>query len=77
LRVAAEQGFETAEEPLTLHDLYTSDECFCTATRIEVLPIVWIDGRQIGDGKPGPTTVKLMEAYIELAKREGTPIYAE
>lgn len=77
LRVAAEQGFETAEEPLTLHDLYTSDECFCTATRIEVLPIVWIDGRQIGDGMPGPTTVKLMEAYIALAKREGTLIYAE
>jgi branched-chain amino acid aminotransferase len=76
LRVAAEQGFETAEEPLTLHDLYTGDECFCTATRIEVLPIVWIDGRQIGDGMPGPITIKLMQAYIELAKREGTSIYA-
>jgi branched-chain amino acid aminotransferase len=75
LRVAAEQGFETAEEPLTMHDLYTSDECFCTATRIEILPIVWIDGRQIGDGMPGPITVKLVKAYIELAKREGTPIY--
>ena len=75
LRVAAEKGFETAEEPLTLHDLYTSDECLCTATRIEVLPIVWIDGRQIGDGMPGPISVKLMEAYIELAKREGTSIY--
>lgn len=77
LRVAAEQGFETAEEPLTLHDLYTSGECFCTATRIEVLPIVWIDGRQIGDGMPGPITQKLREAYIELVKREGTSIYAE
>lgn len=76
LRVAAEQGFETAEEPLTLHDLYTGDECFCTATRIEVLPIVWIDGRQVGDGMPGPITIKLMQAYIELAKREGTSIYA-
>jgi len=77
LHVAAEQGFETAEEPLTQHDLYTSDECFCTATRIEVLPIVWIDGRQIGGGMPGPITVKLMEAFIERAKREGTPIYAK
>jgi len=75
LRVASEQGFETAEEPLTLHDLYTSDECFCTATRIEVIPIVWIDGRQIGNGMPGPITVKLMEEYIKLAKQEGTPIY--
>ncbi len=76
LRIASEQSFETAEEPLTMHDLYTCDECFCTATRIEVIPIVWIDGRQIGDGMPGPITVKLKEAYIELVKREGTPIYS-
>ena len=76
LRIASEQRFETAEEPLTMHDLYTCDECFCTATRIEVIPIVWIDGRQIGDGMPGPITVKLKEAYIELVKREGTPIYS-
>ena len=75
LRVADEQGFETAEAPLTLHDLYTSDECFCTATRIEVLPIVWVDGRQIGDGKPGAITLKLTQEFIEFAKREGTPIY--
>jgi branched-chain amino acid aminotransferase len=77
LRVAADQGFEPAEEPLTMHDLYTCDECFCTATRIEVMPIVWVDGRQIGDGMPGPITGKLMEAFIEFAKQEGTPIYAQ
>jgi branched-chain amino acid aminotransferase len=76
LRVADEQGFETAENPLTLHDVYTSDECFCTATRIEVLPIVWVDGRKIGDGKPGAITLKLTQEFIALAKREGTPIYA-
>ena len=75
LRVADEQGFETAENPLTLHDVYTSDECFCTATRIEVLPIVWVDGRKIGDGKPGAITLKLTQEFIALAKREGTPIY--
>ena len=75
LRVAGELGFQTAEEPLTMHDLYTSDECFCTATRIEVFPIVWVDGRQIGDGTPGPITVKILDAFLELAGREGTPIY--
>ena len=64
LRVADEQGFETAENPLTLHDVYTSDECFCTATRIEVLPIVWVDGRKIGDGKPGAITLKLTQEFI-------------
>ncbi|RPJ04532.1 MAG: branched-chain-amino-acid transaminase, partial [Deltaproteobacteria bacterium] len=47
LRMAEEEGLDAAEEPLTLHDVYTSDECFCTATRIEVAPIVWVDGRQI------------------------------
>ena len=75
LRVAKEQGLETLEEPLTMHDLYTSDECFCTATRIEVFPIVWVDGRQIGNGTPGPITNKIIKEFLELANREGTPIY--
>ncbi len=75
LRVAREQGLEAGEEPLTLHDLYTSDECFCTATRVEVLSIVWIDGRQIGGGAPGPVTTRITKAFLELASREGTSIY--
>ncbi len=75
LRVAREEGFQTAEEPLTMHDLYTSDECFCSATRIEVFPIVWVDGRQIGNGLPGPITNRIMKAFFELANREGAPIY--
>jgi len=74
LRVAQEQGFQTAEEPLTMHDLYTSDECFCTATRIEVLPIVWVDGRQIGNGAPGSITNKIIASFLEFAYREGAPI---
>ncbi|MGZ3591108.1 MAG: branched-chain-amino-acid transaminase, partial [Thermodesulfobacteriota bacterium] len=41
MRLAGEMKLEVEEGPLTLHDLYTSDECFCTATRIEVAPIVW------------------------------------
>jgi branched-chain amino acid aminotransferase len=75
LRIAKEQGLETAEEPLTMHDLYTSDECFCSATRIEIFPIVWVDGRQIGNGTPGPITNKLRKAFLDLAGREGAPIY--
>jgi branched-subunit amino acid aminotransferase/4-amino-4-deoxychorismate lyase len=66
---------EAAEEPLTLHDLYTSDECFCTATRVEVLPIVWVDGRKIGSGTPGSVTVQITKRFLELANREGAPIY--
>ena len=75
LRLAKEMGLETAEEPLTLHDLYTSDECFCTATRIEVVPIVWVDGRQIGSGTPGLVTTNITKRFLELANREGAPIY--
>jgi len=75
LQIAEEAGLEAAEEPLTLHDLYTSDECFCTATRIEVVPIVWVDGRQIGGGAPGPITAQLTKAFLEKANGEGIPIY--
>ena len=75
LRIAKSAGLEATEEPLTLHDLYTSDECFCTATRIEVVPIVWVDGRQIGSGTPGPITAQLTKTFSEKVNREGTPIY--
>jgi len=75
LRISREMGSEATEEPLTLHDLYTCDECFCTATRVEVLPIVWVDGRQVGNGSPGPVTGKITKRFLELANREGTPVY--
>ena len=75
LRIGREMGVEATEEPLTLHDLYTCDECFCTATRVEVLPIVWVDGRQVGSGAPGPVTAKITKKFLELANREGTPVY--
>jgi branched-chain amino acid aminotransferase len=75
LRIGREMGLEATEEPLTLHDLYTCDECFCTATRVEVLPIVWVDGRQVGSGAPGPVTAKITKKFLEIANREGTPVY--
>ena len=75
LRVAREQGLETLEEPLTLHDVYTSDECFATATRLEIMPIVWVDGRKIGEGVRGPITAQINRGFKELVSREGTPVY--
>jgi len=77
LHVAREQGLETAEEPLTMHDLYTGDECFATATRLEIVPMVWIDGRRIGEGVPDPITNQIKRGFKELVGREGTPIYGE
>jgi branched-chain amino acid aminotransferase len=75
MRVARDLGLEMREEPLTLHDLYTSDECFATATRLEILPIVSIDGRRVGNGTTGPITAKIRRGFMDFANREGTPIY--
>ena len=63
------------EQNLGYFDLYTADEVFVTGTAAEIAPMTKIDGRIIGDGKPGPVTRKLMKAYTELTKTTGTPIY--
>ncbi len=59
------------EEMMTRHDLYNAEECFLTGTAAEIAPIVKIDGRVIGDGKPGKRTLKLMRAFRVLTKTAG------
>ncbi|HUK37799.1 MAG TPA: branched-chain-amino-acid transaminase [Methanomicrobiales archaeon] len=71
---AEELGIGIQWKNMGFHDLYTADEVFVTGTAAEVAPIVDVDGRTIGDGKPGPVTQKLMKAFREVTKREGTPI---
>jgi branched-chain amino acid aminotransferase len=56
-------------------DMYTADEVFVTGTAAEICPVTRIDGRVIGDGKPGPISKKLMAAYKKLTLTTGTPIY--
>lgn len=68
-------GVPAAEQVITLHDVYTADECFLTGTGAELGPVVEVDGRAIGTGKPGPVTMKILAAFRELAAREGTPVY--
>lgn len=63
------------ETNLGLYDLYTADEVFVTGTAAEIAPIVVIDGRKIGDGKPGEVTKRLMEEFRKLTETEGVPIY--
>jgi branched-chain amino acid aminotransferase len=58
---------------LTRYDIYTADECFLTGTAAEVIPVVALDRREIGDGKPGPFTAKFLTAFHELAMSTGTP----
>ena len=66
--IAREQGLEVREENITRQDLYVADECFLTGTAAEVVPVVRIDKRPIGTGKPGPVTKQLAEAFRRLTR---------
>ncbi|MFA5155793.1 MAG: branched-chain-amino-acid transaminase [Candidatus Omnitrophota bacterium] len=59
------------EHVLTRHELFISDECFLTGTAAEIIPVVKVDGRVIGSGKPGKLTLSLMKKFKEMTRREG------
>ena len=59
------------ERVLTRHDLFNAEESFLTGTAAEVVPVVKIDGRRVGHGKPGKVTRKLMSAFRDLTKKDG------
>lgn len=63
MMLAREAGYEVTEGFLTPFDLYAADEAFLTGTAAEVIPMVTIDGRLIGDGKPGPITKDLIARF--------------
>jgi branched-chain amino acid aminotransferase len=73
--LATQSGYSVAEPNLTRYDLFNADECFLTGTGAEIVPVVKIDGRVIGTGKPGPITRKLEVDYHSLTKVSGEPIY--
>jgi len=70
MKLAREEGLEVLEKTLTRFDLYVCDEFFLTGTAAEVIGIVEIDGRKIGDGKPGPVTRLLRKKFYEYAHRK-------
>lgn len=57
-----------AEAVLTRHDIYTADECFLTGSAAEVIAVTDCDGRVIGNGKQGPITKQLRDAFIRLTR---------
>ncbi len=62
----------SAEERLfTRHEVYNADECFLTGTAAEIIPIVKVDGRTIGSGKPGVITNKLLTAFYTVTRKDG------
>jgi branched-chain amino acid aminotransferase len=75
LELAAEAGIEAGEAHLTRYDVYTAEECFLTGTGAEVMPVAELDGRQIADGKAGPMTRRLTEAFHALVRHEGEPVW--
>ena len=75
--LARELDLVVEEKVFTRHDLYTADECFLTGTAAEVIPVVKIDRRVIGSGRPGTVTQKLIAAFHRVTSLWGTAIYAE
>jgi branched-chain amino acid aminotransferase len=65
------------EDLLTPYHVYVGDEVFLTGTAAEVVPVVQVDGRMIGEGKPGKTTLKLIKEFRELTRITGVPIYEQ
>jgi branched-chain amino acid aminotransferase len=73
--LATKKGFDIQEGVFTRHDVYTADEVFLTGTAVEVISVVKVDGRVIGDGKPGPITKDLLSAFRELVEEDGVKVY--
>jgi branched-chain amino acid aminotransferase len=75
--LAAEHRLPAREAQLTAFDLYAADEVFLTSTAGGIMPLVEIDGRAIGDGKPGPVSQRVHGLYWALREsgRHGTPIF--
>ncbi|MBI2472682.1 MAG: branched-chain-amino-acid transaminase [Planctomycetes bacterium] len=71
MKLAAEMGLQVKEELMTRYDLYIADECFLTGTAAEIIPVVKIDGRTIGTGKPGKMTLDLLKRYRDLTRNGG------
>jgi branched-chain amino acid aminotransferase len=68
IELAEAAGITVQQVALSRHDVYAADECFLTGTAAEVVPVVKVDGRAIGTGKPGPITRQLRERFQILAR---------
>ncbi|MBI2865703.1 MAG: aminotransferase class IV [Chloroflexi bacterium] len=70
LEIAAGMGIPTSEQVIDPTDLTSADECFVTNAVFGVMPVVKLDGSDIGTGKPGPLTAALRQAYNHLVEAE-------
>ncbi|MDI1337921.1 MAG: branched-chain-amino-acid transaminase [Lacunisphaera sp.] len=72
--IARELGIPMREADLTRYDVWCADECFLSGTGAEVIPVVKLDARVIGTGKPGPITGRVLTAFRQRVLTEGTRI---
>lgn len=72
LSIAEELGIPWREANMTRYDIWIAEELFLTGTAAEIVPIVEVDARQIGNGKPGPITSKFLERFRTRSEVEGT-----
>lgn len=70
LAVAADEGLALEERPLSVTELVEADEAFLTASTRELVPLVRVAGRTVGEGRPGPVTQALHEGYRAEVRRE-------
>jgi len=71
LELARKLKIKVFEGYITRHEVYNAQECFLTGTAAELIPIVKVDGRFIGNGKPGVVTNKLLNAFHNQVKKDG------
>jgi branched-chain amino acid aminotransferase len=72
--LAGELGIPIEEHDLTRYDLWNADECFLTGTGAEVIPVVKLDGRVIGNGQPGPIFQRVLKAFRQRVRVDGTKL---
>src|SRR4030042_3557574 len=66
IEIAESLGIKTHQTTLTRYDLYNADECFMTGPGAEIIPVIKIDGRVVGNGKPGEITQRLIKRFRKL-----------
>ena len=74
LDIADKKDIPRHEHVITRHEVFIADEVFLTGTAAEVIPVVKVDGRVIGSGKPGPVTRRLIGLFRELTQSSGVTL---
>ena len=71
LSIAKRLKIPAHEHVITRHELYISEECFLTGTAAEIVPVVKVDGRSIGEAKPGKITKRILQEFRKLTRKDG------